>query len=83
MEVSEGGCYVEDNSGYKTPKRGGKYEIPAATECPKAPRKKGGGEYGKQKIIKEPKNGYFQSPELEQFFATAYIKQSTYVISHS
>lgn len=83
MDVSESGCYVENNGGYKTPKHGSKYEIPAATECPKAPRKKSGVNYGKQKMIEEPKNGYFQSPELEEFLATAFIRQSTYVISHS
>lgn len=74
---------MEDNEGYKTPKRGDKYEIPAFARCPKAPRKKAGGKYCKQKRIKEPKNGYFQTPELEQFFATACTKQSTYVIAHS
>ena len=82
MEQGRNCCYMENNGGYKTPKRGGKYEIPAATECPKAPRKKAGGIYGKQKRVKEPKNGYFQTPELEQFFATAYIKQTSYVIAN-
>ncbi|CAK9135633.1 unnamed protein product [Ilex paraguariensis] len=53
MEEGGGGC--------RTPTR----DIPAAVVCPPPPRKKA--MYLKKR--KPPKNGYFQPPDLEAFFA--------------
>lgn len=43
--------------------------IPAPSGCPAAPRKKSA-VYGEQRVI-PPKDGYYQSPDLEVFFAVA------------
>lgn len=42
------------------------YQIPAPMVCPPAPRKKMERRRTKQN---HPKNGYFQSPDIETFFA--------------
>lgn len=68
MVVESG--YGAAEEGCRTPRRGGGCEIPATLVCPPAPRKK------RVKMInngkkQRPKNGYFQSPDLEIFFAMA------------
>ncbi|KAJ9540023.1 hypothetical protein OSB04_026529 [Centaurea solstitialis] len=64
MEV-DGGCgYGSADEGCRTPKRSG-FRVPM--KCPPAPKKKAA--HLKQK--KPPANGYFQSPDLEVFFAMA------------
>lgn len=73
MEV---GGYTYDygavEEGCRTPERGG-CQIPAASVCPPAPRKKAAA-YRKQR--REPKNGYFQPPDLEIFFAKAHRREA-------
>ncbi|KAK2984335.1 hypothetical protein RJ640_009364 [Escallonia rubra] len=66
MEAGGGG-YWEVEDGCSTPKQGA-YRIPVATECPPPPRKSRPGSV-KQRC--PPKNGYFQPPDLETFFAMA------------
>ncbi|KAL8247716.1 hypothetical protein R6Q59_008932 [Mikania micrantha] len=63
----DGGYFSED--GCRTPKRSG-YGVPM--KCPAAPKKKT--VQSKQK--KPPANGYFQSPDIEMFFAMARIRGS-------
>ncbi|KAL8192981.1 hypothetical protein R6Q57_027429 [Mikania cordata] len=63
------GCYFSEEDGCRTPKRSG-YGVPM--KCPAAPKKKT--VQSKQK--KPPANGYFQSPDIEIFFAMARIRGS-------
>ncbi|KAL8517552.1 hypothetical protein ACS0TY_015707 [Phlomoides rotata] len=51
---------MEAEQGCTTPKN----QLPAAQVCPPPPRKK----VTRQAKAAPPKNGYFQSPELEMFF---------------
>ncbi|KZV27629.1 hypothetical protein F511_24688 [Dorcoceras hygrometricum] len=55
---------MEVEQGCTTPK----CRIPAALVCPPPPRKKKNERPTKPQ---PPKNGYFQSPELEKFFGSA------------
>ncbi|KAG8376914.1 hypothetical protein BUALT_Bualt09G0113700 [Buddleja alternifolia] len=50
-----------------TTPRNPEYRIPAALVCPPPPRKKN------ERLTKreQPKNGYFDSPELDTFFVVA------------
>lgn len=49
--------------------------IPAPSACPAAPRKKSA-VYGEQRVILPPKDGYYQSPDLEVFFAVALRREA-------
>ncbi|KAL8241089.1 hypothetical protein R6Q59_014444 [Mikania micrantha] len=62
MEVDGG--YLSPEEGCRTPKRGG-YRGPV--KCPAAPKKK----KAQLKQKKPPANGYYQSPDIEIFFAMA------------
>ncbi|PIN00715.1 hypothetical protein CDL12_26156 [Handroanthus impetiginosus] len=53
----------------RTPQR---YKIPAAAVCPAAPKKKAA-VFLKQQIA--PRDGYFQPPDLELFFAVAFRRE--------
>ncbi|KAL3826015.1 hypothetical protein ACJIZ3_022044 [Penstemon smallii] len=57
---------MEAEQGCATPKNE-ECQIPAAVVCPPPPRKKN--ERGTKR--EPPKNGYFQSPELDTFFGGA------------
>ena len=61
MEVNEAA-----GEGCRTPRHSG-CRIPAALECPPAPKKKPF--QGNNKKQEMPKNGYFQPPDLEVLFA--------------
>lgn len=62
MEVDGG--YLSPEEGCRTPKRSG-YHVPM--KCPAAPKKK----TVQMKQKKPPVNGYFQSPDIDIFFAMA------------
>ncbi|KAH7853586.1 hypothetical protein Vadar_004400 [Vaccinium darrowii] len=64
MEGSNGCVWVEEEC--RTP-RHRSCQIPAALECPLAPRKKPAA-YEKQQST-PPKQGYFQPPDLEVLFS--------------
>ncbi|KAI3474106.1 hypothetical protein Pfo_028894 [Paulownia fortunei] len=57
---------MEADQGCTTPKNP-EYQIPVALVCPPPPSKQ-----NKRRTKREPpKNGYFQSPELDAFFGNA------------
>ncbi|KAF5770918.1 putative cyclin-dependent protein kinase inhibitor SMR [Helianthus annuus] len=62
MEVDGG--YLSADDGCRTPKRSG-FRVPM--KCPAAPKKK----TVKSKQKMPPASGYFQSPDIEIFFAMA------------